>query len=821
MNSSIIVFRRSLFIGTIVFLTTCSLASRAQLAGDALRFSAGRYYTGAIPLDSIDQCTIEVWVNPSMNVDTIYLCYVGESDTTGFGLYATTLAGAPDEFAEIKLGGVTASATGNQTHLPLNTWTHLALTRSGVIWKLYKNGSLVGRGKRSAKAGTEKLLVGKGFVGAMDEFRVWNRELPQDELRANMSRSLTGNETGLRSYFVMDAKSRVGDSILINKVLGASSFGDIKLVGRGNSPAGIPSTLRLFSTAGPKLLTSQFPSHMQFYSRNANGYSPIQIQGSIDSQIVDSIILTKTKNGKIENRWSIAARYTVYSAPFHFSDSIHSELSQYSYTISIRKDGVERMLAEAADLISGDAFFVDGQSNAHPNIDWYSNVYPYFRTFGIQTSNLNYDPYDPADTSWGYGNAHGFGELFGGPYLVGVWAQKLEGNISYNYGIPTCIINGAAGGSTIEEHIRNDSDKFNLSTVYGRSLYRSQKSGLERSFRAMFWYQGEYNTIDGYYEHFKKLYNAWIQDYGNSMDSNILKRIYVFQIHPTCTGGERSKLRDLQRTLPDSLSQIRVMSTCGVSGHDGCHYDAFGYWHIADNIYRLVARDLYGSTDTVDIDAPNIIRAFYGDSTNDIIVLRFSSARSGLLITPDTLVLGKLQKLSDYFFLDDSNGVVTSISIQGDSVVLHLKSRTNAKHITYLPDNSYAIDKYVVYEGPWILNKRNIGALSFHDFPIHAFVNDTAITREVKQESSRISLSCSPNPCSSKISISYKLMQEGYVEINLIDLLGKSQLLIPKRYRSIGEYQETINLLDVQSGDYFLKLTSGSENLTQKLKVIK
>src|SRR5205085_602478 len=127
--------------------------------------------------------------------------------------------------------------------------------------------------------------------------------------------------------------------------------------------------------------------------------------------------------------------------------------------------------------------------------------------------NLNFDDYDPADTSWGFGNGHGFGEIFGGPYLIGVWASHLGSHILDDDGIPTCFINGAAGGSTIEQNLPNDTLPADLSTVYGRGLYRSIKSGLEKKYRAIFWYQGEYNSIDGYYDNFHNLYNSWSRDF--------------------------------------------------------------------------------------------------------------------------------------------------------------------------------------------------------------------------------------------------------------------------------------------------------------------
>jgi len=147
----------------------CFNNTYAQLSGDAVRFFNGSYYNCEIPVDSLGACSIELWVKPTQNIDAGYLFYIGESDTAGFGLFETTLAGSLFQYAEIKLGGVIESATGNQARLPLNMWTHLAVTRSGNEWKFYKNGSLVGRGNHTPKIVSSAIVIGKGITGDVDE----------------------------------------------------------------------------------------------------------------------------------------------------------------------------------------------------------------------------------------------------------------------------------------------------------------------------------------------------------------------------------------------------------------------------------------------------------------------------------------------------------------------------------------------------------------------------------------------------------------------------------------------------------------------------
>lgn len=130
-------------------------------------------------------------------------------------------------------------------------------------------------------------------------------------------------------------------------------------------------------------------------------------------------------------------------------------------------------------------------------------------------------------------------------------------------------------------------------------VYRAKKSGLAAHARAMLWYQGESNTISNYAANFRALRQDWLEDYPN------LEKLYVVQIRPGCAAGTHSDLRELQRTFSDTFPDLITYSPMGVIGHDGCHYTAAGYDTIGVQLFRLLARDLLGSTDTIDIGSPN------------------------------------------------------------------------------------------------------------------------------------------------------------------------------------------------------------------------
>jgi hypothetical protein len=50
-------------------------------------------------------------------------------------------------------------------------------------------------------------MLNKGFMGCIDEVRVWNRARTEEEIRINMEEYLTGNENNLTAYWKMNEGS--------------------------------------------------------------------------------------------------------------------------------------------------------------------------------------------------------------------------------------------------------------------------------------------------------------------------------------------------------------------------------------------------------------------------------------------------------------------------------------------------------------------------------------------------------------------------------------------------------------------------------------
>lgn len=493
------------------------------------------------------------------------------------------------------------------------------------------------------------------------------------------------------------------------------------------------------------------PAQMQFLARESNDSATVPIAGTIRVSGYDSIYVTIERNGVPWKRVASRLDYVNSSAPFAFAPSINAGLSEYRFTVAIKSALRDSVIAVRDSIVCGDVFLINGQSNSIVGI--FADTYEFARTFG-----KNFSP-SKRDTLWSLARADGSG---GGPH-VGAWGMRLQQLLIESTGVPICVINGGVGGTSIAQHQRVDANPLTLSTIYGSMLYRVRKSGLIDKAKAMLWYQGESNTIDGYYDGFKALYDDWKLDYPS------IEKIYVVQIRPGCAAGDHLALRELQRTLSDSLSGIESFSVMGVPGHDGCHYSSVGYDTIGAQLYRLVARDFYRSSDTVDISSPDIEKAFYTSEASDELAMVFSNARNGLALTPDIEIEGAIRFIRNSFFLDDSLNGWQSARASGDTVYLSLGSRSTATTVSYIPGTYYPATT-VVYEGPWIKNMRGVGAFSFHRFPITQRDPSVGVAIETRKSDG---IAAHPNPFTDHTQLAISLTEPGTIELSLFDAYGR------------------------------------------------
>ena len=146
----------------------------------------------AVSLDVTTGLTIEAWVYPTKlnNWSTIVMKELPSS-------FAYVLYGwwfGADAAAGTNSGGERVTSGGGM--LPLNTWTHVAMTYNGAQQILYFNGQAVASNDYTGALTTTSLPLSIGgnnqesnevFTGSIDEVRVYNGALSQTDIQRDMN----------------------------------------------------------------------------------------------------------------------------------------------------------------------------------------------------------------------------------------------------------------------------------------------------------------------------------------------------------------------------------------------------------------------------------------------------------------------------------------------------------------------------------------------------------------------------------------------------------------------------------------------------------
>lgn len=202
---------------------------RAALRGaPAVLGVSGRFGTGAenvrgsyqyvdLPaavLGGASAITLSAWVKPTHDANWTRVFDFGNDTTRYMYLTARNATGVP-RFA-ITTGGPGGEQGLNGTAaLPLNQWSHLAVTLSGSTGTLYVNGTAVAQNTSmtltpAALGALTNNWLGRSnypadpvFAGAYDEFNVWSRALTAAEITALQTSAAASSPTGrgnLASY---------------------------------------------------------------------------------------------------------------------------------------------------------------------------------------------------------------------------------------------------------------------------------------------------------------------------------------------------------------------------------------------------------------------------------------------------------------------------------------------------------------------------------------------------------------------------------------------------------------------------------------------
>lgn len=462
----------------------------------------------------------------------------------------------------------------------------------------------------------------------------------------------------------------------------------------------------------------QLPRDLQLYPRNAANQANVPISGQITTAGWSKIGVQVLREGKVSQLLSQTVAPAATSTAFQFQALIKAEPAEYAVKVILYKNNDSTVVATRSRIVAGDAYILNGQSNAGAGAgldEYYSFNFDdkYLRncTFPYNSANI------PADMRWYPAKE---------PYAsVGGFGLTLQRLILQTYGIPTVLLNGAVGGTSITELTARDAaNPVNLGTFYGQLLFRAQWAGVAKQVKAIIWKQGEYEAGSGadistYDARFKEFHDNLRQDY------NPDARLYVSQINiinADVKVEQAAALRDYQRRTKYLFKNVETIATVGTPGYDGVHYSAVAHQQLALEQFRQIARDVYGSKDTLQINSPDIRKVFY-NTRKDSLTLVFDEGMQ-LVYKADTTFYSfatgaKLysRELKDYFYLDGQAGSVTAGSATGNRVSLSLKQPASARTLRYLPVY-FSDEKSPSYDGPTLRNTRGMRAFSFDNVSI-------------------------------------------------------------------------------------------------------
>ncbi len=202
--------------GTLVNSPTWKLSGAFAGPRQALDFDGTDDYVNCgntlnTSLTGTNNFTVEAWAYLTVSggpFKTIIGNYGGNSDLQ---FLLRIDAGIPRFFTSNSYGSFTYLQIDK--NMPLNTWTHFAGTWDGTTMKFYMNGKLEKTGSQSGSfpAISNSVKIGYNslseyFSGKIDEVRVWNTTRTETQIRENMCKNMSGNETGLSAYYRMDQK---------------------------------------------------------------------------------------------------------------------------------------------------------------------------------------------------------------------------------------------------------------------------------------------------------------------------------------------------------------------------------------------------------------------------------------------------------------------------------------------------------------------------------------------------------------------------------------------------------------------------------------
>ena len=291
-----------------------------EVYGQALDFDGVNDYasaSGVVPENS--KFTIEAWVKPRNFSDYNWVIQIGD-----VGLGASS-----NGYLTYMVDGSTSGSQSTQS-IPTGSWNYIALVYNSSLtnkYTLYFNGAALAITPQFSYAGKSPNILsgfyfsrnsgGEGWIGGIDEVRIWSIARTSDQISANYNIELA-NPTGqadLAGYYKLNEGTPGGTNTGITSLIDAS----------GNNH---PATLSGFALTGS---TSNYISGQLSASctNPTNGGTIGSVQticsGITPAELTQTVAPAGTVAGSLQYKWQISTT----SAAAGFADISGATSSTY------------------------------------------------------------------------------------------------------------------------------------------------------------------------------------------------------------------------------------------------------------------------------------------------------------------------------------------------------------------------------------------------------------------------------------------------------------------------------------------------------------
>ena len=157
---------------------------------------------------NVNQLTLEAWIYTENLPQYQHVFFKGDHQYLIQLYYGQVRFGSRDSAFGYK-------ELHSSTNVPINAWTHVAVTHDGSVKRIYINGELAGTESQAGlyTGDPNNALIGQhytsrvsqfNFYGNIDEVRIWSVAKTQEEIAATMNKEVAPDSPNLTAYFKMD-----------------------------------------------------------------------------------------------------------------------------------------------------------------------------------------------------------------------------------------------------------------------------------------------------------------------------------------------------------------------------------------------------------------------------------------------------------------------------------------------------------------------------------------------------------------------------------------------------------------------------------------